>query len=181
MKDLKDFNISFIGLKEEEHHFEYVINSEFFEFYNYDEFNNSNVKIDLLFLKKTTMFELEFKLSGWVEVACDVTNELFEQPISSDLNLIVKFGSEFNDENEEILIIPHAEHTLNIAQYIYEAIVLAVPTKRIHPGIEDGTLQSEVLEKLKEFEVDNEEIEGNQDIDPRWNKLKDILIDKKDE
>ena len=184
MKDLKEFDISFIGLKDGEHHFEYVIKKEFFDFYNYDEFNNSNVNVDVLFLKKATMFELEFKLNGWVEVACDVTNELFQQPISSNLNLIVKFGGEYNDENEEILIIPYSEHTLSVAQYIYEAIILAVPTKRIHPGIEDGTLHSDILDKLKEFEIDNQEneqVEENQDIDPRWNKLKDILIDKNKE
>lgn len=184
MKDLKEFNISFIGLKEGEHNFEYVIKKEFFDFYNYNEFNNSNVKVELLFLKKATMFELEFKFSGWLEVACDVTNELFHQPISSNLNLIVKFGEEYNDENEEILIIPYSDHSFNIAQYIYETIVLTVPVKKVHPGIEDGTLKSEILEKLKEFQIDsqkNQEIEKNQDVDPRWNKLKNILIDKNKE
>ncbi len=183
MKDLKNFDIPFIGLKEGEHKFEYKVNKEFFDFYDYNEFNNSEVKINLLFLKKATMFELEFKISGWVEVTCDLTNEFFHQPIKTTLNLVVKFGDKLNNENEELLILPHSEHTLNIAQYMYEAIVLAVPYKRIHPGIKDGTLQSDMLEKLKEFEIteENEYIENNQDIDPRWNKLKDILIDKKDE
>ncbi|SDX70617.1 Uncharacterized metal-binding protein YceD, DUF177 family [Lutibacter oricola] len=182
MKDLKNFNIPFVGLKEGEHRFEYEINKEFFDFFEYNDFNNSNVNVDISFLKKATMFELEFNFTGWVEVTCDVSNELFQQPIESKLDLIVKFGSEFNNENEEILVLPHSEHTLNVAQYIYEAIVLAVPIKRIHPGIEDGTLKSEVFDRLKEFELkeESEQAEDNQDIDPRWNKLRDILIDKKD-
>jgi len=130
------------------------------------------------------MFELNFECSGWVEVTCDVTNELFEQAVDSAMNLIVKFGDEYNDENEELLIIPHADFKLNVAQYIYEAIVLAVPIKRIHPGVADGTLHSEVLEKLKEFEIkgveeeQQEEETTNKEIDPRWNKLKNIQIEK---
>ena len=134
--------------------------------------------MDLSFVKKTTLFELEFNFSGWVEVHCDVTYELFKQPISAVENLIVKFGEEFNADNEELLIIPYAEFKLNVAQHIYEAIVLSVPLKLMHPGISDGSLKSEVLEKLKEFEIKKQEIDTIEEIDPRWNKLKDIKIDK---
>ena len=184
MKDLKEFDISFIGLKEGIHQFEYTIDKKFFDFFNYDEFYDANVKVMLSFLKNTTIFELDFAFSGWVEVACDVTTELFHQPIVADIHLIVKFGDEYNDENEELLIIPHSENKMNVAQYIYEAIVLAVPIKRVHPGVIDGSLHSEVLEKLKEFEIKDEEQEEEQqenktkESDPRWNKLKNIQIEK---
>ena len=184
MKDLKEFDISFIGLKEGIHQFEYTIDKKFFDFFNYDEFYDSNVKVVVSFLKNTTIFELDFAFSGWVEVACDVTTELFHQPIEADIHLIVKFGDEYNDENEELLIIPHSENKMNVAQYIYEAIVLAVPIKRVHPGVIDGSLHSEVLEKLKEFEIKDEDQEEEQqenktkENDPRWNKLKNIQIEK---
>ena len=36
MKDLKNFDISFIGLKDGNHIFEYKIEKEFFDFFNYD-------------------------------------------------------------------------------------------------------------------------------------------------
>lgn len=190
MKDLKEFDISFVGLKEGIHQFEYTIDKKFFDFFNYDEFYDSNVKVAVSLLKNTTILELDFVFSGWVEVACDLTTELFHQTIETNIHLIVKFGDEFNDENEELLIIPFSESKINVAQYIYEAIVLAVPLKRIHPGVIDGSLQSEVLEKLKEFEIkaeDEEEVQKeeeqeeenkNREIDPRWNKLKNILIEK---
>jgi uncharacterized metal-binding protein YceD (DUF177 family) len=186
MKNLKEFDISFTGLKDGNHQFDYKIEKTFFDFFNYDEFNNSNVNVALSFLKKTTMFELNFVFNGWVEVNCDITNELYQQPIEAAIELIVKFGDEYNDENEELLIIPHSDFKINVSQYIYEAIVLAVPIKRIHPGVADGTLQSETLEALKKFQVNlDEEIEpkknNQQEIDPRWNKLKNILIEKNKE
>ena len=179
MKDLKEFDISFMGLKDGNHQFEYIIEKKFFDFFSYDEFYNSNIKVVLSFLKKPTMFELSFDFLGWVEVTCDVTNELFQQPIEINMNLIVKFGDDFNDENEEILIIPYSDYKLSVAQYIYEAIVLGLPIKKIHPGVNDGTLQSDVLEKLRELEIKEENLEeNNKEIDPRWNKLRNILIDK---
>jgi len=177
MKDLKNFDISFVGLKDGTHQFEYIIKKEFFDFFNYDEFSNSKVTVKLSFLKKATMFELSFNFNGWVEVLCDVSGEMFQQPISSAMNLIVKFGDEFNDENEDLLIIPHSDYKLNVSQYIYEAIILTVPIKRIHPGVNDGSLNSEVLNKLKELEIKDQE-DSNEEIDPRWNKLKNILIEK---
>jgi uncharacterized metal-binding protein YceD (DUF177 family) len=182
MKDLKDFDISFIGLKEGLHHFEYKIEKAFFDFFKYEEFYNSSVQVAVSFLKKATMFELSFDCKGWVEVDCDVTGEQFQQPIEANIDLIVKFGNEYNNENEELLIIPHSEYKINIAQYIYEAIVLNVPIKRIHPGVADGTLHSEVLEKLKEFEnkiVEDHEEDLEREIDPRWNKLKEYTNSKK--
>ncbi|MBL4939651.1 MAG: DUF177 domain-containing protein [Lutibacter sp.] len=177
MKDLKEFDISFVGLKDGINQFDYLIEKKFFDFFEYDEFYNSSIKVALSFVKKATMFELNFTFSGWVEINCDVTNELFQQPLGASIDLIVKFGDEYNDENEEILIIPYSDYKINVAQYMYEAIVLSLPIKRVHPGVNDGTLHSDVLEKLKELEIKQEEVAGNKkEIDPRWNKLKNIKI-----
>ena len=73
------------------------------------------------------------------------------------MNLVVKFGSEFNNEDDEILIIPHGEHKINLAQYIYELIILSVPAKRIHPGVIDGSLNSETNEKLSKEDINDQE------------------------
>ena len=94
--------------------------------------------------------------------------------MNNELKLIVKFGEAYIDDIEDILILPHAEYQLNVAQYIYEVIVLALPTKRVHPGVKDGTLKSNVLEKLKELEIKKQK-----EIDPRWDKLNELLTPKK--
>ncbi|MDP5081097.1 MAG: DUF177 domain-containing protein [Winogradskyella sp.] len=179
MKALKDYIIPFIGLKVAEHHFDYQIDNTFFQNFDYDEFNSVAVKIDLKLEKKTTFLELYFSASGTVNVNCDITNEPYNQAINDQLKLVVKFGNEYNDENEDILILPHGEYEINVAQYIYELIVLAVPSKRIHPGIEDGTLQSDILTKLEELSPsEDQKTKSSEDIDPRWNNLKKLLTDK---
>lgn len=179
MKKLKEFIIQFVGLKQGEHNFEYKIDNKFFNHFEYDEFNDANLNVKVVLNKKTTLLELHFLVSGTVNINCDLTNEPFDQVIENDFNLVVKFGDEYNDENEEILIIPHSEYEVNIAQYVYELIVLSVPFKRVHPGVKDGSLNSEILEKLEELSPKSlEEKTENEDIDPRWNTLKKLLTDK---
>jgi uncharacterized metal-binding protein YceD (DUF177 family) len=174
MKDLKEFNIPFVGLKEGKHLFQYKVDNTFFELYNYNEFEKSSINVTLEFVKKSTLFELEFTASGSVNVPCDVTNEYFDLEITATLPLVVKFGQEYNDENEEILILPHEVYQFSVAQFIYEMIVLGIPNKRVHPKVLDGTMEAEALEQLEIKEEKTVET-----TDPRWDKLKNLITEKK--
>ncbi len=180
MNQLKDFLIPFVGLKLGKHSFEYQINNTFFENFEYNEYENSQIKVNLIFDKKSTHLELNFKHKGFVNVPCDATGEMFDLAIKGKIRLIVQFGEEFNNDNEELLILPHGEFQIDISQYIYEMIVLSVPQRRVHPGIKDGTLQSEALDKLKELQIKEVKKEHKQqeNTDPRWDKLKKLLTDK---
>ncbi len=179
MKPLKEFTIPFVGLKEGKHHFDFDIDNKLFEYFEYEEFNDVKVDVNLELDKKATLLELNFKITGAVNINCDVTNEPFNQHIENEFDLVVKFGDEYNDEDTDILIVPHGTYEINIQQYIYELIVLAVPIKRIHPGVEDGTLDSDILKKLEELSPKlKEEKDIEEEVDPRWNTLKKLLTDK---
>jgi uncharacterized metal-binding protein YceD (DUF177 family) len=174
MKDLKEFNIPFVGLKEGKHLFQYKVDNTFFELYSYNEFEKSSINVALEFVKKSTLFELNFTALGTVNVPCDVTNEYFDLEITATLPLVVKFGQEYNDENEEILILPHEVYQFSVAQFIYEMIVLGIPNKRVHPKVLDGTMETEALEQLEIKEEKTVET-----TDPRWDKLKNLITEKK--
>ncbi|MBT8303512.1 MAG: DUF177 domain-containing protein [Bacteroidia bacterium] len=179
MKKLKDFTIQFVGLSTGIHLFDYRIDKTFFEEFEYNELNDIDVLASVKLVKKETLLEFNFKVSGNVNVNCDLTNEPYAESINGDFDLVVKFGEDYNDENEEILIIPHGEYEINVAQYIYELIVLSIPSKRIHPGVKDGTLQSDILERLEELSPKEKDNTTNKEtIDPRWDTLKKLLTDK---
>jgi DUF177 domain-containing protein len=177
MKNLKEFLIPFAGLKEGKHQFDYQIDDLFFEQFQFDEYQNVNVKVDLVLNKKSTIMELCFVHKGSVNVPCDKTGENFDLNIKGKFDLVVKFGDEFNNDNEELLILPHGEFQLDVSQYIYESIVLSVPFKRVHPGVKDGSLETTALEALDKF-APKEENKENENIDPRWENLKKLLTDK---
>lgn len=178
MKELIEFTIPFVGLKIGEHRFNFEIGNTFFKHFDYDEFDNAVINLEVLLEKKSTLLEFNLLFDGSVKVPCDLTNELFDLHIEGTYEFVVKFGKAYNDENEDLLILPHGSHHVNIQQFIYETLVLAVPLKRIHPGVKDGTLKSDILDKLEELSPNAEtETEQNKEneIDPRWENLKKLI------
>ena len=179
MSNLKQFNIPFIGLKQGKHLFDYEIENTFFEAFNFNEYNSSRLQVKLVFDKKSTFFELNLNVEGFVNVDCDISLEPYEQEVKGNMPLVVKFGTEYNDDNEEMIIIPHEYFEINVSQFIYELIILSVPIKKVHPDVLNGTMNSEALNKLKELEVTENNSSGNEDkIDPRWDKLKSLIKEK---
>lgn len=180
-EELKAFNIKFVSLPLGENEFDYQLDNSFFEVFDYREFSQVNLKVDLRLFKKNTGMELFFKIKGTVGLACDLTQMPFEHPLSTNTELLVKFGEAYDDTNDEVLILPQGEHTLNIAQIIYESVVLAVPLKRVHPDVESGKVKPEIygfknLITEENIEEENEETQQSDDkTDPRWDKLKDLL------
>jgi len=118
------------------------------------------------------MMNLKFTAKGTVGLTCDVSNEEFDYSIKTSLDWIVKFGEDFDDDHDEFLILPHGSYQVSVAQPIYEMIVLAIPVKKVHPGVLDGSLDSTLLKRLEELQPKEEKLDSN---DPRWDKLKDLL------
>jgi len=52
MKKTKEYLIPFVGLKLGKHHFEYQIDNTFFDLFEYDEFQNSDIKVSVVLEKK---------------------------------------------------------------------------------------------------------------------------------
>ena len=117
-----------------------------------DKFNKANIKFKVDFIKKSTVLELQIKGEGFVNINCTLSNEPFDYNLKSQFKLIVKFGEYYDDSNDELLILPHGSHSINLDQFLYEMIVLSMPIRNVHPGIEDGSIKSDILNRLKDFD-----------------------------
>ncbi len=178
MQRLKDYDVRFSGLKLGEHLFEFQLTNEFFELFEYSDFEEADLTGYLKFIKKESSLELDFQIQGKVTVPCDITTDPFDLPIEAEMKLMVKFGEEFNDSDEEVLVLPMAEHTINVAQYFYELAVLTVPLKRVRPDLEESEEGKAILAQLEQLDPINSrpaEDKEPEEVDPRWNKLKDLL------
>lgn len=179
MEKFRYYNVSFTGLSLGEHDFKFHITQPFFDLFEFEQdFQNPDLTLKLILDKKNNFLELNFKLKGSVTLNCDLTNEPFEQKIKGKSDLIVKFGEDYDYSDDEVWVIPHGEHSVNIAQMIYELTLLALPVKRIHPDVESGKIHSEMLELLDQYSIENEEeekeISNDEEIDPRWEELKKL-------
>jgi len=168
MDKLRNYDVSFSGLKTGKHEFKFEIDKEFFLLFDTEqEFTDPKINVDVLLDKHSTFLEFEIKVNGTVELVCDITNENFTHPIENQIGILVKFGEEYDDSEEDVITIPTSDHAFNVAQLIYENVALSIPMKKISPNVSDEDL--EILEKFSPKETEEEP-----KSDPRWDALKNL-------
>jgi len=170
--------------------YEFVLDNLFFANIDGPEVQKGKVNVVLLVKRTSRAFELNFQTEGMVWVPCDRCLEDMEQLVNSTDKLLVKFGHEYAEEGDNLIIIPEEEGEINVAWFMYEFVALAIPMKHVHaPGKCNKTMTSKLSKHLRttpddeneealvpeeETNLLNEEEEGAQ-IDPRWEELKKIL------
>ncbi len=167
------FTIPVYGLKPGRHVFDFEVNKEFFDKFEESEVREGELAAIVEAEKKSSHIELIFRISGKVEICCDRCLEMFDQGLDSENRLVVTFGKTMDDSDPDILTIPADENELELDQYFYEFIHLALPIKRVHPDDEEGnsTCDPEMLRKINEHIVNPE----GESTDPRWEKLKRLM------
>jgi len=172
MKSLSPYLIKFSGLKEGIHCFNYELGNKFFKKFDYYDFLSSKLLVNLELEKKSTLLNLKFSFIGEIEVQCDVSMESFDLNLKTDYSVVVKFKDNIISTDDKVIFLPSGSHSIDISHMIYESVILAVPQKKVHPGIENGSLKSEIAEKLEELKPKKN---FKDKTDPRWDKLKDLL------
>ena len=100
-KELRQYDIHFVGLKPGEHLFSYKIDEKFFQLFHESLFSKGICDVQLKFEKETSHFVLDFNLEGNVEVECDRCTADMQYPIFNEFKLYVKFEDERNNDDSE--------------------------------------------------------------------------------
>ena len=181
------YNIDLKNLTPGVHEFDYHLENKFFLDIDGDQVQKGKVNVHLTVKKTSMMFEMDFHIEGVVIVSCDRCLDDMEQPVESDNRLVVKFGKEYSEENDEIVIIPEEEGKINIAWFLYEFIALSIPMKHVHaPGKCNKAMASKLRQHTArsvdedddfdtDFDDDVEDVPGDVQIDPRWAALKNLV------
>ena len=171
------YNVDLKGLKVASLNLEFDLDNAFFGDIDGEEFQKGAVKAVVTVKKNRDLFDFSFALNGTVIVPCDRCLDDLEVDVDTENTLRVKLGEEYADDGD-IVIVPEQDGDLNIAWYLYEFIVLALPMKRVHAP---GKCNNEMTGKLKKHsaERDDEDADNEeQGYDPRWEGLKNIQIDE---
>tara|TARA_Y100001968_G_C19273663_1_gene675549 strand:+ start:34 stop:552 length:519 start_codon:yes stop_codon:yes gene_type:complete len=172
MKSLSPYLIKFSGLKEGMHLFNYELGNKFFKNFDYYDFLDAKLFAKLELEKQSTLLNLKFSFNGEIEVQCDVSMESFNLDLETEHSVVVKFKDDIISTDDKVIFMPAGSHSIDVSHLIYESIILAVPQKKVHPGIENGSLKSEIVEKLEALKPKKN---FKEKTDPRWDKLKDLL------
>ena len=172
MKSLSPYLIKFSGLKEGIHLFNYELGNKFFKNFDYYDFQDAKLFAKLELEKQSSLLNLKFSFNGEIGVECDVSMESFDLKLETEHTVVVKFKDDIISTDDKVIFMPVGSHTIDVSHFIYESIILAVPQKKVHPGIENGSLKSEIVEKLEALKPKKN---FKEKTDPRWDKLKDLL------
>jgi len=176
MDHLQNYKVKFNSLKPGTHQFEFEVDDDFFREIEASAINAGDITIALDFTVNSSFFILDFKIDGFINSICDRCSEEFKLELIDDFQLIVKFGTERGDKDDEadVMYISDGDFEIELAQIIYEYIVLSIPMMKIHPDDKNGdsTCNPEILKYLSEKQDEKESEDQKQD--PRWEELKKL-------
>ena len=193
MGKFEKYRFDLKGMKENHAHYDFLLDNAFFAAIDSPELQKGKVTVQVDVKKTAQAFELSFNSQGTVVVLCDRCLDEMDQEISSTDKIFVKFGAEYADEGDNLIIVPEDEGDINVAWIMYEYIALAIPMKHVHaPGKCNKTMSGKLNKYLRTSADDMDEMEPVDDsaedesnivsdeendkpIDPRWSELQKLL------
>jgi len=179
LKARRAFDIHIFNLANGNHDYHFEVSGSFFELFENEMFSTGKLTADVSLQKSESMIQMIFKVEGTIELTCDRSLDLFDQPISFENTMIYKFGEEEKELSEDVMIILNNTQTINIADLLFEFIGLQVPMKKLHPRFQEEEEDDDDQEEgvmVYSSTVDDSKTEEQQeeDVDPRWAALKKL-------
>ena len=173
MCNLEQFKINLKALKQDETPLQWELDDSFFQQLEGAQLQSGSLHVSGSIRKTVGFFELQLHTVGTVRIPCDRCLDLMDQPLEADLRLVVKLGSEYQ-EDDDLITVAEDEGILHTAWFIYESIILAVPIQHVHQPGDWNVAMSEKLQQLSAARSSDADAQDN--IDPRWAKLKNLKV-----
>ena len=174
MCSLERFKIDLKALTQDVMPLEWQLDDQYFGALDDAEVQGGALHVSGSIRKAVGFFELQLAISGIVRIPCDRCLDPMDQPIETDLHLIVKLGSEYS-EQDDIIVVDEAEGILDTAWVIYESIALAIPIQHVHQPGDCNDAMSEKLAQLSAARSSDED--AQKEVDPRWAALAKLRIE----
>lgn len=159
MGKFTDYKLMLKSLPEGNHVFEYRLTKQFFSDMENTDVRNADILVTLTVDHRSDAYQLHFRLEGMMTVACDRCLDDMELPIDAAYDLTVKYGEEYNDDSDTMLIIPEADNYLNVAYMVYDTAVLAIPPRHVHPQGKCNRAMSALNKKYGVSQANDEDAE----------------------
>lgn len=180
-KQIRDqFKLRLSGVEDGTRCFSINCNKAFFELAEISEVRDGALDLRIEMTKTEKLVTVLCQFNGYVMAPCDRCLLPVRLPMDFEQRLIVKLvpntGDEPESEDDDIWVLDENTYELDLFQFVYESIFLALPIRIVHEDDENGnsTCDPAVLAKLEELSQKEEEKE----TDPRWDALKNLKLDE---
>ncbi|WP_373398142.1 DUF177 domain-containing protein [Algoriphagus halophilus] len=131
MKFWRTFDIEVIKFVEGRHEIDFEIDDSFFQHFEDNHLvEKGNLTVRVNMKKGANLIEMDFHIQGKFRLTCDRSLEEYDQPLDIHETMIYKYGSEEVEINEDVIMITRDTPSVNVAQLIYEFILINLPAKK---------------------------------------------------
>lgn len=196
MGKFTEFKLPLKSLPQGEHHYSYRLDKAFFVNMESDDIHGAALDVSLHLTHQAGVYHLHFAVTGQVTLLCDRCLDDLAWPIDATYDITVKYGDDYDDSTDGILMIPLADNDLNVAYMLYDTVALAIPLKHVHPAgkcnrrmtdslrrhqvtapaddPEDDVMEEQLIEEIDDIDNTAPTPDDQADTDPRWDALKGL-------
>ena len=113
--------------------------------------------------------------------------------VEANYDLAVKYGDEYDDSKDGVLIVPEGDNVLDVAPIVYDTVALCIPLQHVHAEGECDEATWQALQAHTAHGIDDElqeygsyadddsaaeDIDNETNIDPRWAELMKLKDNK---
>ena len=167
-----EFIIPLNGLASGESRFSWHAAKEFFDSFENAEILDADIDIEVRVEKSGRYLGVDCEISGEVTVECDRCLDELLLPVDIEDQLVVKFSEEEEGFDGEVMWLNPADGQLDLMDWLYETVLLALPYQRVHASLEECN-----PEMVKHFRVVSEE-EFNKLAEPQEAMVEGEMADK---
>ncbi|GAB2968678.1 DUF177 domain-containing protein [Hymenobacter coalescens] len=175
-KDLR-YDLPIAALSEKKHEFVFDLDQAFFEQFDQTLIPSGQLRADVLVDKTAQRIVINTHIVGTVQLICDRSLDEFDQPIDVTNQLLVRFGDEVLELDDDVLQVTPDTQSLPLAQHLFDYIGLALPMKKLHPRFqneEDDNPDAEAKLIYSTGPAADDEDDDEDTTDPRWNALRNL-------
>ncbi|MBL7827331.1 MAG: DUF177 domain-containing protein [Saprospiraceae bacterium] len=151
------YSIPIKGLKVGFHKFNFNIDSAFFALFEGSPIEIGDLNFSVELDRRSDMLLFDFEMTGYTRTECDRCTAMINLPLEDTRQLIVKFGDSEGETEDEVVFIHPESSEFNVAKYLYEFAVLALPITNVYECQEEANppCNFEVLRHLSQDESDS--------------------------
>lgn len=167
---MNQFQIDLKALKEGMNDLALTVDDDFFRRFPESGLEHGSLRCDLSIQRIDEVFEMKFHTVGEVTVSCDLCLDDMQQPIDTEDELMCRLGDE-DSEDEDFVTVERENATLDVARFIKEFIILAIPIRHVHAP---GKCNASMMNLIEQYSVSRRDVGDDEPVDPRWAALKKL-------
>ena len=171
----KEYSIEVQKLELGESKEDFNIGRSFFEAFEHSLVADGDLTVQADIIKYNTHLDVTFSFKGEIMLACDRCSEPYPYPLEFSNRVIFSYDESMEFNTDDVVLLDRNQNEVQIAEDLYDFINLQVPLRKV-PEPEVHVCAPEVLKILGLVESEEAENEANEEeeIDPRWQKLREL-------